>query len=97
MGPDLLPAGFAPSPVQVAMLLVAVALVMAVINLVRHYRRPSLIARFAAVPVIAVHAGWLLPAVWTQFGLVVGVAIALVTLLLLQPPAARTTRRTPCG
>lgn len=88
VGPAL-PAGFAPSPVQVAMLLVGAALVMAVANLVKQSRRPSLIARFAAVPVIAVHAGWLLPAVWTQFGLIVGVAITLVTLLLLQPPAAR--------
>ncbi len=86
---DAVPPGFAPSPVQVAIILVAVACVMAIVNLVRPYRRPSLIARFAAVPVIAVHAGWLLPAVWTQFGLVVGVVITLVTLLLLQPPAAR--------
>lgn len=83
------PEAFAPSPVQVCLLLVAVALVMAIMNAVRPFRRPSLIARFAAVPLIAVHAGWLLPAVWTQFGLAVGVVIALVTLLLLQPPAAR--------
>ncbi len=86
---DRLPEGFAPTPVQVAMLLTVFALGLAIANLIRPLRRPSLIARFAAVPVIAVHAGWLLPAIWTEFGIVVAVIVALVTLLLLQPPAAR--------
>lgn len=86
---DRLPTGFAPTPVQVTILLVAIALVLGVVNLLRPFVRPSLIARFAAVPVIAVHAGWLLPAVWTQFGIVVAVIVALVSLLLFQPPAAR--------
>lgn len=84
-----LPAGFAPSPVQVAMLIVLAALVLAVWNLFRRAPRPSVIARLAAVPVIAVHAGWLLPAIWTEFGLALGVAITVVSQLLLQPPAAR--------
>jgi hypothetical protein len=86
---DDLPFGFAPSPVQVTILLVAVSVVLAVVNLVRPTVRASLVARFGVVPLIAVHAGWLLPAVWTQFGLVVGVVFMLVALLLLQPPAAR--------
>src|SRR5690606_11603932 len=47
-----LPAGFPPSPVQVAMLIVLAALVLAVWNLFRRAPRPSVIARLAAVPVI---------------------------------------------
>lgn len=83
--PDL----FAPTPVQVTVLLIAAAAVLAVANLVRPTVRGSLIVRFAVVPLIAVHAGWLLPAVWTQFGLIVAVVTMVVALLLLQPPAAR--------
>lgn len=79
---------FPPSPVQVTILLVAIALGLALANLAGAGIRPSLVARLAIVPLIAVHAGWLLPAVWTQFGLLLAVVALVVTALLLQPPAA---------
>ncbi len=80
---------FAPSPVQVLLLLVAVAVVLAVVNLVRPTVRGSLVVRFAVVPIIAVHAGWLLPAVWSQFGLALGAILLVLGVLLLQRPPAR--------
>jgi hypothetical protein len=76
---------FAPTPVQVTIVLVAVALALAVTNLVRPGVRPALVVRLAVVPIVAVHAGWLLPAVWTQFGLALTVVVIVVTLVLLQP------------
>jgi hypothetical protein len=82
---------FPPSPVQVTILLVAIALGLAIANLAGAGLRPSLVARFAIVPLVAVHAGWLLPAVWTQFGLVLAVIALVITVLLLQPPAADDT------
>jgi hypothetical protein len=80
---------FAPTPVQVLLLLVAAAIGLAVRNLFSTNVRPSLVVRFAVVPLIAVHAGWLLPAVWSQFGLIVGAVLLVLGVLLLQPPAAR--------
>lgn len=78
---------FAPTPAQVTILLVLVALVFAVLNLIRPTVRPSLVARLAIVPIVAVHAGWLLPVVWSHLGLVLGVLGLIVAFLLLQPPA----------
>ena len=76
-------------PVQVLLLLVAVAVVLAIVNLVRPTVRGSLVVRFAVVPIIAVHAGWLLPAVWSQFGLILGAILLVLGLLLMQRPPAR--------
>ena len=87
LGPDV--PTFAPSPVQVLLLLVASAVVLAILNLVRPTVRASLVVRFAVVPIIAVHAGWLLPAVWSQFGLILGAILLILGLLLLQRPPAR--------
>jgi hypothetical protein len=80
---------FAPTPVQVLLLLVAAAAVLAIVNLFRRNIRPSLVVRFAVVPLIAVHAGWLLPAVWSQFGLIIGAVLLVLGLLFLQRPPAR--------
>jgi hypothetical protein len=80
---------FAPTPVQVLLLLLASAAVIAVVNLFRRNIRPSLVVRFAVVPLIAVHAGWLLPAVWSQFGLIIGAVLLVLGLLFLQRPPAR--------
>ena len=71
------------------LLLVAVAVVLAIVNLVRPTVRGSLVVRFAVVPIIAVHAGWLLPAVWSQFGLILGAILLVLGLLLMQRPPAR--------
>lgn len=84
---------FAPSPVQVTLLLVGVAAVCAVLNLTRPASRPavrpSLVVRLAVVPLIAVHAGWLLPAIWSEFGLILAAVLLVIGVLLLQPPPAR--------
>jgi hypothetical protein len=80
---------FAPSPVQVLLLLVALAVVLAIVNLVRPTVRGSMVVRFAVVPIIAVHAGWLLPAVWSQFGLILAAILLVLGLLLMQRPPAR--------
>jgi hypothetical protein len=84
--------GFQPSPVQVTMMLVGTALVLAVANLAGARIRPSLVARFAIVPIVAVHAGWLLPAVWTQFGIVVAVIGVVIGLVLFQPVPSKDSR-----
>jgi hypothetical protein len=80
---------FAPTPVQVLLLLVATAAALAIMNLFRPNVRPSLVVRLAVVPLIAVHAGWLLPAVWSQFGLIIAAILLVIGALLLQPPPAR--------
>lgn len=77
-------AGFPATPVQVALFLLAVAVVGAVIPAVRGTLGAALVVRLAVVPLVAVHAGWLLPAAWSGFGrivLVVGVVLALLFLL----------------
>jgi hypothetical protein len=88
-------AALAPSPVQVLLVILVAAVGLAVLNLVR--REPAvpggLVARLAAVPLVAVHAGWLLPAAWSGAGRVVVVLAVLLTLFWLMPaPAADTAR-----
>lgn len=85
--PELLPngpTGFAATPVQVALLLLAVAVAGAVVPGLRRMLGAGLVVRLAAVPFVAVHAGWLLPAAWSGLGrivLVVGVVLAVLFLL----------------
>lgn len=86
-------AGLPATPVQVALLLLVVAVAGAAVPTLRRMLGPGLVARLAVVPLVAVHAGWLLPAAWSDLGrvvLVVGVAVALV--LLLPPPSADRER-----
>jgi hypothetical protein len=77
-------AGYPATPVQVALLLLAVAVVGAALPGLRRMLGPGLVVRLAVVPLVAVHAGWLLPAAWSDLGrivLVVGVVLALLFLL----------------
>jgi len=91
-------AGFPASPVQVAVLVVGVAVVGAFAALGGARAQPfgrSLLVRLAVVPLVAVHAGWLLPAAWSDLGrvvLVVGVLLAL--LFFLPKPSADPARHT---
>src|SRR5690606_8901205 len=74
--------------------LVAAALVGAVVHLVRPRRGAALI-RLAGVPIVAVHAGWLLPAAWSSIGPILRVAgVVLATLVLLPPVPAGRRRHT---
>lgn len=78
------PVGFAATPVQVALLLLVVAVVAAVVPALRRMLGSGLVVRLAVVPFVAVHAGWLLPAAWSDLGrilLVVGILVALLFLL----------------
>jgi len=82
--------GLPASPVQLALVLLAVAVVAAVIPAVRREFGAGLVVRLAVVPFVAVHAGWLLPAVWSDLGrivLVVGVLLALLVLMPRPDPA----------
>jgi hypothetical protein len=72
---------------------VAVALVGVVVPAVRRVLGPGLVARLAIVPLVAVHAGWLLPAAWSEFGRVVVVVGVLVALLFLMPTASADRER----
>jgi len=88
--------GFPASPVQVAILLVAAAVVSAAVGLASPAAQPvghSLAVRLAIVPLIAVHAGWLLPAAWSEFGRVVLVAGVLLALLFFMPKVAADPAR----
>jgi hypothetical protein len=51
------------------------------------------VTRLAVVPLIAVHAGWLLPAAWSGLGRVVIVAGVLIALFWLMPPVAADRAR----
>jgi hypothetical protein len=86
---------FPATPVQVLLLMLLAAVALAVWNLVRPDRRvnPSLVVRLAVVPLIAVHAGWLLPAAWSELGRVVVVIAALAALFWLMPPVAADRTR----
>lgn len=86
-------AGFPATPVQVTLLLLVVAVVGAAVPAVRRALGAALVVRLAVVPLVAVHAGWLLPAAWSELGrlvLVVGVVLALLFLL---PELARDRDR----
>jgi hypothetical protein len=87
--------GFPATPVQVLLLMMAAALGLAIWNLAVPESRisPSLVSRLAVVPLIAVHAGWLLPAAWSGLGRVVVVVAALVALFWLMPPVAADRTR----
>lgn len=86
---------FPATPVQVLLVLLAAALVLGIRNLVT--RRPrvnaGLVTRLAVVPLIAVHAGWLLPAAWSELGRVVLVVGVLLALFWLMPPVAADRTR----
>jgi hypothetical protein len=89
-------AGFPASPVQVAVLLVGVALVGAAAAFGGPGAQPfgrSLAVRLAVVPLVAVHAGWLLPAAWSGFGRVVLVVGVLLALLFFMPKVAADPAR----
>jgi hypothetical protein len=85
----------AATSVQIALELVAAAFLLALWNLVRprHRVAPSVIVRLSVVPVLALHAGPLLPAAWTGFGRVVIVLAVLAALLLFMPKVAADPRR----
>ncbi len=97
LGVDLPPGitGFPATPVQITLILVAYAVGLAVATLVRPgLASAALILRLAVVPVVAVHAGWLLPVAWSGAGrwlLVLGILAAL--LLFLPAPDADPARR----
>jgi hypothetical protein len=88
-------AGFPATPVQIMLLLVVFATGLAVAVFVRPgLASPALILRLAIVPLIAVHAGWLLPVAWSGVGrwlLVLGILAAL--LLFLPPPSSDPGQR----
>lgn len=87
--------GFPATPVQVLLLMLVAALALSVWNLVQPHRRVNagLVARLAVVPLIAVHAGWLLPAAWSELGRVVAVIGVLLALFWLMPPVAADRTR----
>jgi len=86
---------FPATPVQVLLVLLVVAVLLAIWNVVRPARRinPGLVARLAVVPLIAVHAGWLLPAAWSGLGRIVVVIGVLLALFWLMPPVAADRTR----
>jgi len=87
-------AGFAATPVQIMLLLLASSVVLAVVGLARASVPRPLVLRLAIVPFIAVHAGWLLPVAWSDLGrwlLVLGIIASLV--LFLPTPDADPARR----
>ena len=88
-------ADFAATPVQVLLVMLAAAVALAIWNLIQPNRRvnPGLVARFAVVPLIAVHAGWLLPAAWSELGRIVVVIGVLAALFWLMPPVATDRTR----
>jgi hypothetical protein len=87
--------GFAATPVQILLLLLVAAVGLSIWNVIQPNRRvnPGLVARFAVVPLIAVHAGWLLPAAWSELGRVVVVIGVLLALFWLMPPVAADRTR----
>ncbi len=87
--------GFPATPVQVLLLILAAALGLAIRNVAAPGSRvnPGLVSRLAVVPLVAVHAGWLLPAAWSGLGRVIVVAAVLIALLWLMPPVAADRTR----
>lgn len=81
-------AGYPATPVQVMVLLLATAIVGAVVPGLRQALGTGLVVRLAVVPVVAVHAGWLLPAAWSGAGRVVFVVAVLLAVLFFLPPLA---------
>lgn len=88
-------AGFPASPLQVTLPLIAVAVLAVIIPPLRRRLGTGLVVRLALVPFVAVHAGWLLPAVWSDLGrIVMVVGIVLALLFLMPKPATDPTRHT---
>ncbi len=87
--------GFPATPVQVLLLILAASLGLAIWNLAAPESEinPSLVSRLAVVPLVAVHAGWLLPAAWSGSGRVVVVIAVLLALFWLMPPVASDPTR----
>ena len=85
----------AATPVQVAMLMMPIGIVLALVNLVarRDVIAPGAIVRISVVPVVAVHAGLLLPAIVSDLGRVVVVIAAVLSILLFMPPVSADARR----
>jgi hypothetical protein len=81
-------AGYPASPVQVMLVLLVVAVVGVAVPAVRREFGGGLVARFAVVPIVAVHAGWLLPAVWSDAGRIILVVGVLAAVRLLLPRRA---------
>jgi hypothetical protein len=79
-------AGYPATPVQVMLALLVAAVGGAIVPALRSALGTGLVVRLAVVPVVAVHAGWLLPAVWTEQGRVVLVVGVLLAVLFLMPP-----------
>jgi hypothetical protein len=86
-------AGYPASPVQVMLALLAVAVVGTIVPAVRNAFGTGLVMRLAVVPLVAVHAGWLLPAAWTAQGRVVFVVGVLLAVLVLLPRLAEDRDR----
>lgn len=81
-------AGFPASPVQVMLVLLVPAIAGAVVPAIRRALGTGLVVRLAVVPIVAVHAGWLLPAAWSEAGRVVFVVGVVLAVLLFLPPLA---------
>jgi len=77
----------------VMLALVAVAVVAAVVPALRVALGTGLVVRLALVPLVAVHAGWLLPAAWTELGRVVFVVGVLLAVLFFLPRLAEDRDR----
>lgn len=86
-------AGFPATPVQVLLALLLVALAGAAVPPVRRALGTGLVVRLAVVPIVAVHAGWLLPAAWSEAGRVVLVVGVLLAVLLFLPKLADDRER----
>lgn len=80
-------AGYPATPVQVMLALLVVALVGVIVPAVRRTLGTGLVVRLAVVPIVAVHAGWLLPAAWSDTGRIVLVVGVLLAVLFLPPLA----------
>jgi hypothetical protein len=83
------------TPVQIAIILAGMSLLLFAWNVIVPARRvaTSVIVRLAAVPVIAIHAGLLLPAAWSGIGRIVIVVLVLAALFLFMPRVAADPRR----
>jgi hypothetical protein len=87
--------GFPATPVQVLLLILAAAFGLAIWDLAVPESRigSGLVGRLAVVPLVAVHAGWLLPAAWSGTGRVGVVIAVLFALFWLMPPVAADRTR----
>jgi hypothetical protein len=86
-------AGYPATPVQVLLVLLVVAVAGAIVPAIRRSFGTGLVVRFALVPVVAVHAGWLLPAAWSDVGRIVLVGGVLLAVLFFLPPLAEDRDR----